>query len=81
MTTTKTKMSDVQIGDVWVAKVSGRTVEVRIDSDNGYLHDRNSTTRRANTHQGWQCTNLATRKVITAHIQRLRRLVSRRTTA
>ena len=56
------KKNEVKIGNVYIAKVSDRLTEVRIDS--------------TNTHGGWNATNIATGKRI--HVksaQRLRRAV------
>jgi len=53
------KRSEVQLGGVYIAKVSNRLVQVRIESEN--------------RHGGWDATNLATGKRVRIKIaQRLR---------
>lgn len=67
-----TKRSEIHVGDVWTAQVSGRPAKVRIDSDCGDYSNWKGNTR----HDGWNATNLTTGKKI--HIRtaaRLRNLV------
>jgi hypothetical protein len=77
-----TKMSEVHVGDTWIAKVSGNLCRVRIARDRGYrissrrIHLYDRCGQSGDRHNGWDATNLETGK--TVHIkgsQRLRKKV------
>ena len=66
------KRSEVQIGKVYTAKVSGSLVPVRIQRDRGQRRSWLNTTR-AERHDGWDAENLKTgRQIIIATAARLR---------